>query len=455
MRIAYLDCFSGISGDMMLGALLEAGVDIDVFRRTVAALGLDAQIKVENVNRSGISSTRVRVLTPENVEDHAHLILNQHSHDHAHDSHHTHSHEHSHSGMRGGLTEEHEHPQGHTHDHQHGRSWKEIHELISHAQIAEAARGMALHTFRLLGEAEAKIHNVPLEQIHFHEVGAVDAIVDIACAAAGCVALGIGRWMCSPLNVGGGTVKCAHGVFPVPAPATTELLRGVPVYSSGVQAELVTPTGAAIVRALEPEFAAIPSMIIERSGYGAGAHDLPGIANVVRLTIGEAAQKQQQANTEVVAVIETTVDDLTPQLIGYVMEQALLAGALDITVAPVLMKKNRPGHLLTVLCNREKTDSVCNLLLRETTTLGVRIREERRQCLQRDFATVSTKWGDVHVKLAYLDGKLVNSSPEFEDCRLIAEEYKIPLKIVMQEVVRLYRQEQAAAAESKLWTETR
>jgi uncharacterized protein (DUF111 family) len=175
----------------------------------------------------------------------------------------------------------------------------------------------------------------------------------------------------------------------------------------------------------------------------------------MRITLGEPVQKEKSSDAEIITVIETSVDDLTPQLIGYVMEQAFAAGALDVTVTPVLMKKNRPGHLFTVLCNREKTDSLCNFLLRETTSLGVRVREERRQCLQREFATVSTKWGDVHVKLAYLDGKLINSSPEFEDCRRIAEHYKIPLKIVMQEVVRLYRQEQAAAAESKLWTETR
>ena len=253
--------------------------------------------------------------------------------------------------------------------------------------------------------------------------------------------------MCSPLNVGSGTVKCAHGIFPVPAPATAELLKGAPVYSSGVQAELVTPTGAAIIRALDAEFLDMPAMTIERTGYGAGARDLPGLANVVRITIGEAVQKEQSASSEVVTVIETAVDDLTPQLVGYVTEQALAAGALDVMVTPVQMKKNRPGHLLTVLCEREKANSLCNLLLRETTTLGVRVREERRQCLQRKFATVSTAWGNVRVKLAYLNGELTNCSPEFDDCRRIAEQHKIPLKIVMQEVTRLYREEHAAAAD--------
>jgi uncharacterized protein (TIGR00299 family) protein len=450
MRVAYLDCFSGVSGDMMLGALLHAGVDLDLFRQTIAALGVDAQIKVETVNRSGISSTRVRVLTAEGEQDDAHVVLDEHSHSRSEDAHahaHSHSNEHSHHGTKTEKGEKQHTHHDHQHAHEHGRSLKEIHELISRAPIDSAARAIALRAFRLLGEAEAKIHNIPVEQIHFHEVGAVDTIVDIVCAAAGCASLGVSRWVCSPLNVGGGTVKCAHGIFPVPAPATTELLKGAPVYSSGVQAELVTPTGAAILRALGVEFAAMPAMTIEHTGYGAGARDLPGLANVVRITVGEAVQKEQSADREVVTVIETAVDDLTPQLVGYVMEQALAAGALDVMVTPVLMKKNRPGHLLTVLCEREKANGLCNLLLRETTTLGVRLREERRQCLQRKFAIVSTSWGEVRMKLAYLNGELTNCSPEFEDCRRIAERHKIPLKIVMQEVVRLYREEHAAAAD--------
>ncbi len=459
MRVAYLDCFSGVSGDMMLGALLHAGVDLDLFRQTIAALGVDAQIKIETVNRSGISSSRVRVLTAEGGQDDVHVVLDEHPHCHGHshsDDAHTHSHSHSHSNdhshhgtetEKGKKQHKHHGNDHHQHTHEHGRSLKEIHELISHAPIDSAARAIALRAFRLLGEAEAKIHNIPVEQIHFHEVGVVDAIVDIVCAAAGCASLGVSRWVCSPLNVGGGTVKCAHGVFPVPVPATAELLKGAPVYSSGVQAELVTPTGAAILRALGVEFAAMPAMTIERTGYGAGASDLPGVANVVRITVGEAVQKELSADREVVTVIETAVDDLTPQLVGYVMEQALAAGALDVMVTPVLMKKNRPGHLLTVLCEREKANGLCNLLLRETTTLGVRVREERRQCLQRKFATVSTSWGEVRVKLAYLNGELTNCSPEFEDCRRIAERHKIPLKIVMQEVVRLYREEHAATAD--------
>ena len=426
----------------MLGALVHAGVDPELFRQAVSALGVQARLEIERVNRSGISSTRVRVVTAEGGHDDSHVVLPDHSLGHAHGPH---SHDHADRAPDGKSAKQHKHSHD-AHSH-HGRSLLEIEQLISHSPISAASRAIALRAFRLLGEAEAKIHNIPVEKIHFHEVGAIDAIVDITCAAVGCTALGVDRWVCSPLNVGGGSVKCAHGVFPVPAPATTELLKGAPVYSSGVQAELVTPTGAAILRALDVEFADRPPMTIETTGYGAGSRDLAGLANVVRITVGQAVKTQETADSGSVSVIETAVDDLTPQLVGYVMEQALAAGALDVMVTPVQMKKNRPGHLFTVLCNREQVEMLCGLLLRETTSLGVRVREERRRCLERRFATVQTSWGDIRVKLAYLNGTLANVSPEFDDCRRIAEQHRVPLKVVMQEVIRLYREEQAAAAD--------
>ena len=410
----------------MLGALVHAGIDPDLFRRTISALGVDARVEIETVNRSGIGSTKVHVLTAEAEHDDAHL------------AHVARSHEHSNSEMS---------PEKSGCSHRHGRSWKEIHDLISSARIDSDSRAIALRAFHFLGQAEAKIHNIPIEQIRFHEVGMIDAIVDIVCAAVGCGSLGVERWVCSPLNVGGGTVKCAHGIFPVPAPATQELLKGARVYSTGVQAELVTPTGAAILRALGAEFVDMPAMTVERTGYGAGTRELPGMANVLRITIGEAEQYEPGPGCDVVTVIETAVDDLTPQLIGYVMEHALAAGALDAMVTPVLMKKNRPGHLLTVLCERQQAPALCNLLLRETTSLGVRLREERRQTLQRKFATVRTIWGEVRVKLAYLNEALTNVAPEYDDCRRVAEQHKIPLKVVMQEVARLYREVHAAAAD--------
>jgi len=420
MRIAYLDCFSGISGDMMLGALVHAGVNPELFRRTIDALGVDARIEVRAVNRSGISSTKVDVIAAESGADDQHVVLEQaHSHEQEHHHDHGHHHDHEHG--------EHSHPP-------HGRSLQEIEALICAARIESSVRDLALRAFRLLGEAEAKIHNIPLEKIHFHEVGAVDAIVDITCAAAGCVSLGVDRWLCSPVNVGGGTVKCGHGVFPVPAPATAELLKGARVYNSGIDAELVTPTGAAILRALNVEYTVLPELTVEHIGYGAGSRDPKETANVVRITIGEAVAPSEDA--DLVTVIETAVDDLTPQIISYVIEQAMAAGALDVMSAPVQMKKNRPGHLITALCRPEDAERISSLLLRETTTLGVRMRQERRRVLQRSFETVTTQWGDVRVKLGYLNGELANCAPEFEDCRRIAQEHGVPLKTVMQEALR-------------------
>ena len=438
MKVAYLDCFSGISGDMMLGALVHAGVDTELFRRTVNALGVEARIEVRAVNRSGISSTKVDVITTEQGDD-KHVVM-EHDHHHDHDHHH---HDHHHD-------DPHEHKHDHSHEHpvergvtgetpalrrHHGRSLHDIEKLIGNAAIEPAVRDLALRAFRLLGEAEAKIHNIPLDKIHFHEVGAVDAIVDITCTAAGCVALGVDRWLCSPVNVGGGTVQCAHGVFPVPAPATAELLKGARVYSSGIQAELVTPTGAAILKALDVEHVAMPELTVERIGYGAGNRDPKEIANVVRVTIGEAVALSEESDG--VTVIETAVDDLTPEIIGYVIEQGIAAGALDVMTTPALMKKNRPGHLITALCRPEDAERISSLLLRETSALGVRMRQERRRIMQRRFETVATPWGDVRVKIGMLNGEVANVAPEYEDCRRIAQEHGVPLKTVMQEAMRL------------------
>ncbi|HLB90084.1 MAG TPA: nickel pincer cofactor biosynthesis protein LarC, partial [Terriglobales bacterium] len=291
--------------------------------------------------------------------------------------------------------------------------------------------------------AEAKVHNIDIEKVHFHEVGAVDAMVDIVCAAVGAEALGVDEIVCSPLNVGGGTVRCAHGTFPVPAPATVELLKNVPVYSSGIQAELVTPTGAAIVRTLASRFEPFPEMKIEKTGYGAGTRDFPGHANVVRLTIGEA-QSGLAAKTpqETVTVLEANLDDLNPQVFGYVMDRLLEEGALDAFGVPVQMKKNRPGMLLTALCRSEDASKLTELIFTETTTLGVRKRQENRQALARKWITVATRWGDVRLKVASLNGTVTNYAPEYEDCRRIAMEHHVPLKSVMQEAVQAYLHDQ-------------
>jgi hypothetical protein len=372
MRIAYLECFSGISGDMFLGALVDAGVPASVLEQTVAALNAGARLEISRVVRSGISATKVDVWVGgekdlpreeywKRKQNHSHEASDhEHSHEHGHGHSHQDEHSHQHEESQASRTLPHEHP----HSHEHGRGLTEIREIISGVAISETAKKTAIAIFEALGRAEAKIHNTSIESVHFHEVGAVDAMVDIVCAAVGAEALGVDEIICSPLNVGGGTVKCAHGTFPVPAPATVELLAGTPVYSSGLQAELVTPTGAAIVKTLASRFAPFPEMKIEKSGYGAGTRDFPGHPNVVRLTIGEAASSALAAKTasETITLLEANLDDLNPQVFGYVMDRLIEVGALDAFGMPVQMKKNRPGMLLTVLCKPEDAAKLTQLI---------------------------------------------------------------------------------------------
>jgi pyridinium-3,5-bisthiocarboxylic acid mononucleotide nickel chelatase len=440
MRIAYLECFSGMSGDMFLGALVDAGVPARVLEDTVAALRVGAQLKISRVERSGISATKVDVY----VDGEKDLPRGEYWERQEHSrSHERPGHEHGHLGHEHSLHDESSRagaPALHSHSHEHGRGLGEIRRIISAAAISGTAKKNAIAMFEALGRAEAKIHNTSIESVHFHEVGAVDAMVDIVCAAVGAEALGVDEIICSPLNVGGGMVKCSHGTFPVPAPATVELLVSAPVYSSSLQAELVTPTGAAIVKTLASRFAAFPEMKIEKSGYGAGSRDFPGHPNVVRLTIGETASNALAANTasETITVLEANLDDLNPQVFGYVMDRLLEEGALDAFGMPVQMKKNRPGTLLTVLCKPENAGKLTQLIFSETTTLGVRRRDEVRQTLARRWETVRTSWGEVRIKIASMNGTVTNYAPEYEDCRRIAAEHHVPLKTVMQEAARLY-----------------
>ncbi|HWZ44458.1 MAG TPA: nickel pincer cofactor biosynthesis protein LarC [Candidatus Saccharimonadales bacterium] len=471
MRIAYLECFSGISGDMFLGALVDAGVPPELLVKTVAALGVDAQLEFSRVNRSGISATKVDVIAAGEKElpreefwekealSTQHLaktalstqplalshetsspVAHPHEHPHSHEHGHSHSHEHGHSHDHG-HSHEHSHSQDRTHGHHH-RGLKEIREIIMRAAISETAKARAIRIFEVLGEAEAKIHNSSIEKIHFHEVGAIDAIVDITCAAVGAEALGVDEFICSPLNVGGGTVVCAHGTFPIPAPATLELLRHAPVYSGQIQKELVTPTGAAIVHVLAARFSGFPKMMPGRTGYGAGTRDFKGHPNVVRLTIGETSEEHAAPfPEEPITILEANIDDMTPQIFGYVMKRALEKGALDVFTTAVHMKKDRPGTLLSVLCHPEDRQKLTQLIFAETTTLGVRIREEKRARLARRHVTVSTQWGEVRMKLGGVNGSVSNYAPEYEDCRRIAEERQVPLKSVMQEAMKVYLEE--------------
>jgi len=450
MRIAYLDCFAGISGDMFLGALLDAGVDPKILHEAVAALNLNASLKVEKVDRSGISSTKVHVFEGTNL---AEITTAEPTHRHE-DEESDHSHQHTHTHQHHPKTQ-HQHKTGqpHTHDHEHthGRSLTVIRDLIAGAPLASAVKQTAIHAFELLGASEAKIHNVPIEKIHFHEVGAVDAIVDIVAASAGIHALAIDKWFSSPLNVGGGMVDCAHGRFPVPAPATADLLRGLPTYSAHIEKELVTPTGAALIRALAPTFGQQPAMRVEHIGYGAGSRNPKDFPNVLRLSIGDAdsstnsisAAKHDHADhhahdAQTVTVLETALDDLSPQVLAYVAETALAQGALDVMLTPVIMKKGRPGTLLTILCNPSDSHALQQLILRETSTLGLRIRQDSRVCADRHHATVTTPYGDIRVKIGTLNGQQCNIAPEFEDCRAAATKYTVPLKLVQQTAIAAY-----------------
>jgi uncharacterized protein (TIGR00299 family) protein len=448
MRIAYLDCFAGISGDMFLGALIDAGLDPAILHQATAALNLNASLKIEKVDRSGISSTKVHVYEDAKLAEESHIASpeddssnHQQTHTHQHNPKTQHQH-------KTGHAHDHPHDHDHTQEHTHGRSLTVIRGLINAASLAPAVKQTAIHAFELLGASEAKIHNVPIEKIHFHEVGAVDAIVDIVAASAGIHAIedqarietgNAVKWHCSPLNVGGGMVDCAHGRFPVPAPATADLLRGLPTYSAHIEKELITPTGAALIRALAPTFGPQPAMRVHQIGYGAGTRNPKDFPNVLRLSIGDADEATTTPHNDTVTILETALDDLSPQIISYVSEKALAEGALDVMLTPVIMKKGRPGTLLTVLCNPSDSPALQQLILRETSTLGVRIHHEQRSCLDRAHTAVVTPYGEIRIKLGSRNGEVFNAAPEFEDCRAAAAEHNISLKLVQQAAIAAYR----------------
>jgi pyridinium-3,5-bisthiocarboxylic acid mononucleotide nickel chelatase len=430
MRIGYLECFAGLSGDMLLGALIDAGVSPALLEQTAAALNLGATLLFDSVDRSGIAARKARVLVSGQDADAPHT--HAHAHEHAHD-HHPHDHDAAHV-----------HTHGYTH--QHGRNLPAIRAILESAPLAVDARKLAIRAFELLGEAEAAIHNMPLDQLHFHEVGAVDAIVDITCAAVGLTSLNVERWYCSSVNVGSGFVDCAHGRFPVPAPATAALLRGIPTYSEGPAMEFVTPTGAAILRALGCDFSR-PTVAFEHIGYGAGTRNPARFPNVLRLSIGEAASPiGDTISRETVSVLECAIDDLSPQIVAHATQLALEHGALDAMATSVVMKKGRVGTLVTILCHPGDAPRFEELLFRETSTLGVRSRTEQRRCLNRAHVTVMTVYGKIRIKTAALDGVVTHAQPEYEDCHACALEHRVPLKHVISEALQAWKHFQDAAA---------
>jgi len=395
MRTAYLECFSGISGDMLLGALVDAGVPFALLEETAAALNVGARLEVRKVMRGGLTGTKVDVIAPEVKQDAAH----------AHAPH---------------------------------RHLSSIVKIILGAALTGAVKERAIRAFTLLGEAEAAIHSIPIEKVHFHEVGAVDTIVDIVCAAAGADSLQVDRWLATPLNVGSGTVVCQHGTLPVPAPATLALLADAPIYAAGPPMERVTPTGAALLRMLDVQYAPMPPMRIVATGYGAGGRDTPGEPNLLRLLVGEETAARR-SDGDPIAVIETVIDDSTPQLLAYVSDLLLYAGAWDVYRTSVQMKKGRTGVQMTVLCRPDLVPALRDLLFRETTTIGLRWRLENKASLARESVAVDTEWGPVRIKIArWPSGEQANASPEYEDCRAVAELHSVPLKQVMQEALRVY-----------------
>ena len=375
---------------MILGALVGAGADPAQLIDQLKLLGLDNyQLTFTQVDRCNLSATRAIVETgPE------------HSHRHLAD----------------------------------------LLKIITNSQLNESVKDRASRVFALLAEAESEVHNVPVERIHFHEVGALDAIIDIVGACIGFELLGVERFVCSPLHVGSGTVEIAHGRFPVPPPAVVSLLRGAPIYSTEVKGELVTPTGAAIIKSVVQEFGPLPPIVVSNIGYGAGAREYKDFPNALRIVLGDTSDRAVADNTERLVMLETNIDDMSPQVFGYVMDKALELGALDCYFTPVHMKKNRPGTLVSILCKPAQQTMLTRMLLVETTTLGVRSYEVDRVALQRAIVTVETPYGAIEIKEASIDGQLLRAMPEYEQCRRAAQNAGVSLREVEESALKAHAQ---------------
>jgi TIGR00299 family protein len=395
MKTLYFDCFAGASGNMILAALAALGIDEAELKEQLRRLNIsDFDIVFSRVDRSGISALHAEVKVPqENV--HRHL--------------------------------------------------RDIEKIINDSTLNEAVKGRAVAIFTRLAEAEAKIHGIEVEKIHFHEVGAMDAIIDIAGACIGFEMLGIEKFACSKIHVGSGFVQMAHGKFPIPPPAVAEILSGIPIYSTEIEGELITPTGAAIISTVCDSYGSIPELTVEKVSYGAGSREYQGFPNTLRLILGESVDRSpklrvfsadsENQTTDDLLLVETNIDDLSPQILGYVMERAFDLGALDCWFTPIQMKKNRPATLVSILCETNKKEAVRSLLYSETSTLGLRITGVTRDCLARDVIKIQTESGSVDVKIARFNGKIINAKPEYEQVREIAERTNRPLREIELEVI--------------------
>jgi len=380
MRIAYFDCFSGASGDMILGSLIDSGLNAQGLRDLLKKIPIPSvQLNVKKVLKRGISATQVRVTGKKEKKSF--------------------------------------------------RTLNEIVNLVEKSRLDEEMKKKSREVFERIASVESKIHQKPMKEIHFHELSGLDSIVDIVGSIWGFHQMGIDRLYVSRVNVGSGFVKCEHGILPVPAPATLALMKGKPIYSSGVERELLTPTGAALLTSLGSEFGGMPPMRVEKVGHGAGRDDLPH-PNLLRLIIGTALV---HSGMEKVMVIETNIDDMNPQFYDYVFENLLAMGVMEVFLTPILMKKSRPGTLLTVICSPEKIASVTQFLLKETTTLGLRWHEEERNRAEREILTLETRYGKIRFKMGRWEGSMVNLSPEYEDCKQLALKKRVPLKEVFEE----------------------
>ncbi|NQV17554.1 MAG: nickel pincer cofactor biosynthesis protein LarC [Armatimonadetes bacterium] len=383
MKIAYFDCFAGISGDMILGALLDAGLDLNLFIKEIQKLNIgNIRISTEKVTRNGISGTKVHISTTDKAE-HRHL--------------------------------------------------EDIKEIINTSTLNNEIITKSIAVFQKLAETEAKIHNTTIDKIHFHEVGALDTIIDITGTITALYLMGLEKISASRIHIGTGFVHCQHGKIPVPSPATSELLKQIPVFSTGIESELTTPTGAALISSISKSFGMMPGMNIKTIGYGAGSKKLE-IPNLLRVYIGEESTSGDKSvfESDQVFLLETNIDDMSPEILSYLMDKLFAIGALDVYFSSIQMKKNRPGIMLSAIVKKENLNSLLECIFKETSTLGIRTKKIDRKIIKRKTIKVNTEYGSVDVKVGYLKNKIFTASPEYEDCKKIAEEQKIPLKDIFQ-----------------------
>ena len=381
MRTAYFDCFSGISGDMTLGALIDAGLSLKELKSHLSKLPIDNyDITAKKVKKNGIAATKVDVIVKARQKE---------------------------------------------------RRLSDIKKIINNSRLDKTIKEKTISVFKRLARAEAKVHKTSINAVHFHEVGAIDAIVDIVGAVIGLHLLGIENICASPINIGSGYIKSAHGILPVPGPATAELLKGLPVYSTDTKMELTTPTGAAIISTLSKDFGPMPRMDIKAIGYGAGTFNSPDMPNLLRIFVGEMKNPAKEENT---ILLETNIDDMNPQIYEYVMDKLFASGALDVYLTPIIMKKGRPAAMLSVLSKRDNVKKLSDIIFRETTSIGLRVQEIGRIKAEREIKEIKTKYGNARVKIAFDGKEILGITPEYEDCKRIAVKKGIPLKKVIEEI---------------------